>query len=295
MQARTASRPEMHDIVSDEFTQNAHCDERLGTGEMNGTIKLISTDFDGTLHAEFEKPPVALAAQRMLEAFQTTGVKWVINTGRDLPSLLQSLQNLRLSIWPDYVVTVERAIHERRDSRYIGLADWNARCDRAHERIFARVRPDVPRLTEWINRRFEAKVYDDAYSPLCLIAGSSLDAEVIHSYLNDYCRQVPKLVVVRNHIYARLSHADYNKGSALAEIARLVGATPDQTVAAGDHLNDLPMLSKACARWLIAPSNAVEEVKALVRQQNGHVSDEPNGYGLAQGLARIRTTGGFAL
>ncbi|MBI2947035.1 MAG: HAD hydrolase family protein [Verrucomicrobia bacterium] len=254
---------------------------------MHDPIKLLSTDFDGTLHEESDEPPIPFPAQRMIGRMQARGVIWVINTGRDLPSLLDSLVRARFPNRPDFVVTVEREIHERRDSTYIGWADWNSRCGKAHERIFAQVRSDMPRLANWINRRFEAKVYEDTYSPLCLIAQSSQDADVIHDYLNDYCSNVPNLTVVRNHIYARLSHADYNKGSALAEIARRVGVTPGETAAAGDHLNDLPMLSTTRARWLIAPSNAVEQVKALVRQQNGYVSDQPHGYGLARGLEQI--------
>jgi HAD superfamily hydrolase (TIGR01484 family) len=257
---------------------------------MQRPIKLLSTDFDGTLHEESENPPIPFPAQEIIGRLQSKGMIWVINTGRDLPSLLSSLDRARLPNWPDFVVTVEREIHERRDSEYVGLAEWNARCGQEHERVFAQVRPDVPRLADWINGRFEAKVYEDAYSPLCLIAQSSQDADVIHDYLDGYCGGIPDLTVVRNHIYARLSHANYNKGSALSEIARRVGVTPDETAAAGDQMNDLPMLSTTRARWLIAPSNAVEEVKAQVRQQDGYVSDEPHGFGLARGLERIEAT-----
>jgi hypothetical protein len=49
-------------------------------------------------------------------------------------------------------------------------------------------------------------------------------------------------------------------------------------------MNDLPMLRRERARWLVAPSNAIESVKESVRQQGGFVSEEPNGYGVARGL-----------
>jgi len=81
-----------------------------------------------------------------------------------------------------------------------------------------------------------------------------------------------------------LSHSDYNKGSALNEIGRLLGVGSEQIVAAGDHLNDLPMLKRSSARWLIAPHNAVEAVKKIVREQDGYVSTERCGTGVAQGL-----------
>jgi hydroxymethylpyrimidine pyrophosphatase-like HAD family hydrolase len=53
---------------------------------------------------------------------------------------------------------------------------------------------------------------------------------------------VPHLAVVRNDVYIRFAHDAYNKGTALREIARRLNVTPEETVAAGDHHNDLPML-----------------------------------------------------
>jgi len=89
---------------------------------------------------------------------------------------------------------------------------------------------------------------------------------------------------VRKEVYARFSHRAYSKGTALSEITRQVGCTADDVLAAGDHLNDLPMLSCEHARWLVAPANAVDSVKEAVRRQKGFVSDEPHGYGVARGL-----------
>jgi hydroxymethylpyrimidine pyrophosphatase-like HAD family hydrolase len=105
--------------------------------------------------------------------------------------------------------------------------------------------------------------------------------------LEEYCQSVPDLTVVRNDVYARFSHADFNKGSALGEIGRRLGIGSEHTVAAGDHYNDLPMLSTRYCRWLIAPGNAIPEVKDAVRRQSGHVSEESFGYGVAQGLRSL--------
>jgi len=251
---------------------------------MPSPIQIISTDFDGTLFAEFENPPVPDELQRLLGRLQQAGAKWVINTGRDLSSLLESLARARLSVRPDYLVVVEREIYVRDKAQYVGLADWNRDCARAHQELFARVRADLDRLVAWVNERFDAAVYEDSYSPFCLIAENKGDADVIHDFLNAYCAQVPKLTVVRNDVYARFCHEAYSKGTALAEIARGLGISPDQVFAAGDHLNDLPMLTRERARWLAAPSNAIDLVKETVRRQDGFVSDQPHGYGVARGL-----------
>src|SRR5579864_8331843 len=172
---------------------------------MSLPIKLISTDFDGTLFAEFENPPVPLALQKSILQLQEKGARWVINTGRDLSSLMESLGRARLEIKPDFLVVVEREIFIRHDSQFVECHDWNRACTEAHRVLFERVQPDLPKLTSWVRDRFHATLYEDIYSPLCLIAESNNDADAIHRYLEEYCKSVPGLTVVRNDVYARFS------------------------------------------------------------------------------------------
>ena len=74
-------------------------------------------------------------------------------------------------------------------------------------------------------------------------------------------RRVPGFHFRRNTIYVRFCHEDYSKGTALAELARLIGLGRDEIFAAGDHYNDLPMLDGRHARWVACPANAVIAVK----------------------------------
>lgn len=248
--------------------------------------RLIATDFDGTIFAEFENPPVPPELEAALATLQSRGARWVINTGRDLPALLETLGRARLRVQPDFLVLVERELYRHDGVRYVPFEDWNRRCAAAHAALFARVLPDVPRLTAWVNARFQAMVYADAYSPFCLVASRTEDAEAICAHLEAYCREVPGLTVVRNDVYARFSHVDFSKGTALAELTRHLGLTPDAVLAAGDHLNDLPMLRRACARWLVCPANAVPEVQAQVRREGGEVSPLRHGRAVAAALGR---------
>jgi len=247
-------------------------------------IRLISTDFDGTLFAEFESPPIPAELTDLIARLQAQGAKWVINTGRDLSSLMESLGRTGISIQPDFLVLVEREIHHHQKSRYVGLEEWNGNCSRTHAELFNGIRDDLPRVIEWINERFHAQIYQDAYSPLCLIASDNGDMDAISDYLNEYCRNIPHLTVVRNDVYARFSHVAYNKGSALAEITRQLGLHCEQVFAVGDHFNDLPMLSRSYARFLAAPSNAIPLVQRTVREQGGYVSSGPHGRGVAEAM-----------
>jgi len=247
-------------------------------------IKLISTDFDGTLFAEFENPPIPGRVVNLIADLQAQGAKWVINTGRDMSSLMETLARARISIQPDYLVLVEREIYRHDGVRYAPVETWNAACARDHAALFARVRPAVSELTAWVNSRFRATVYEDAYSPFCLIAGNNDDADVIQERLDAFCAQFPQLTVVRNDVYARFSHAAYNKGTALSELTRRHGWSASDVFAAGDHLNDLPMLCSNFARWLAAPDNAIDAVKEAVTRQEGFVSHFAHGEGVAEGL-----------
>lgn len=251
---------------------------------MSLPIKLISTDFDGTLHADFENPPVPLDLQQLIGDLQEQGVKWVINTGRDLSSVMEGVARARLSVKPDFLVVVEREIYCHEASQYISSHAWNEGCKLAHAELFSRVRQDVPRLIDWVNKRFTATLYEDDYSPFCLAAECNEDADAIHAFLEEYCREVPHLSVVRNDVYARFAHMRYNKGTALAEVARQLGIKREEVFAAGDHLNDLPMLSGEYAACVVCPDNAIPVVKDLIRRQNGYISHQPWGHGVARGL-----------
>src|SRR6266481_3002440 len=97
------------------------CSDDVLNSPMTAPIKLISTDFDGTIFAEFENPPISRGLQDLIGALQDQGAKWVINTGRDMTSLMESLARAQIPIEPDALVLVEREIHWHQDSRYIGL------------------------------------------------------------------------------------------------------------------------------------------------------------------------------
>lgn len=251
---------------------------------MAAPIRLISTDFDGTIFAEFEQPPVPRTLQAALAAFQARGARWVINTGRDLSSLMEALGRAHLEVRPDYLVLVERELYRHDGVRYVGMEDWNRRCEADHAELFARVRPEVPRLTAWIRERFDAMVYEDAFSPFCLIAEANGDADVICAYLEEVCREIPGLSVVRNDVYARFSHRGYSKGTALAELTRQLGLDAAHVFAAGDHYNDLPMLDRRVAHRLVCPANAIAAVKRQVTAQGGEVSPLAHGFAVAAAL-----------
>jgi HAD superfamily hydrolase (TIGR01484 family) len=250
-------------------------------------LRLISTDFDGTIHTDFADAPVPLALQRKLGELQAKGVLWVINTGRDLSSLMEGIGRSHLRVMPDYVVTVEREIHRHDGGHYQSVEPWNSRCLQDHAAVFGERAADILALMRSLEKRFDAAFYNDNWSPLCAIARSNAQMDAIQAELDAYCREAADLVAVRNDVYVRLSHRAYSKGTALQEIQRLSGLGAAQTLAAGDHLNDLPMLRPEVARWLVTPANGLPPVKAQVAAHGGFLASELCGDGVLEGLTKL--------
>ncbi|MBL6765871.1 MAG: HAD hydrolase family protein, partial [Verrucomicrobiae bacterium] len=110
----------------------------------------------------------------------------------------------------------------------------------------------------------------------------------IDARLADLATVRPEVTWMRNDVYARLCHSDYSKGTALLEIQRLLGLTPEVVFTVGDHLNDLSMLAPEVARYFAVPKNAVTPVIERVEKLEGRVSEYSFGLAVANELARLR-------
>lgn len=250
-------------------------------------VRLLSTDFDGTIHEDFATPRIPHALQEAIAAFQARGGLWVINTGREMASLMESLGRGHVAVQPDFLILVEREIYRRDHGRYVPVEPWNGRCTADHSEVFRASERPIRQLMESLSERFDATFYQDAFSPLCVIARSNPQMDAIQAELEVFCAGVPKLVAVRNDVYVRLSHVGYSKGTALSELGRILGIGPEGRFAAGDHLNDLPMLRREHAHHLASPSNALPLVKNQVVAEGGYVALQTAGNGILEALRRL--------
>src|SRR2546428_10275385 len=105
-----------------------------------------------------------------------------------------------------------------------------------------------------------------------LRAKSAEEMERIVEFIEGARAKEPKFNYQRNTIYLRFCHADYHKGAALAELARLIDIPRENIFAAGDHHNDISMLDGQVAAMPACPANAIEEVKAAVHDAGGYVA-----------------------
>ncbi|HEX4640977.1 MAG TPA: hypothetical protein VH252_06295, partial [Chthoniobacterales bacterium] len=70
---------------------------------MGAPIRLLSTDFDGTLVAHGSDPVLDRDCMECIEALQVDGVLWAINTGRSVDLLESGLTDLAFPIHPDFI------------------------------------------------------------------------------------------------------------------------------------------------------------------------------------------------
>lgn len=247
---------------------------------------LLSTDFDGTLAGPFEQEPSLAPAffEWLGEMKKRRPVIWTINTGRDWQSLGSELGLRNPPFWPDWVVLIEREIYQVKEQRIFSFEDWNRACERAHDTLFHKAEALLEELHQRLEQTSGLQIISDPGSPFGLIAESEEQGDEVAQVLREVLPREPQLAAVRNSIYFRFSHADYNKGTCLDRIGRELGIAPSHRFAAGDHYNDVPMLRHRFAHHLACPGNAIDEVRQLVRQEGGYLSQGAISEGIAEAL-----------
>ena len=248
-------------------------------------IRLLSTDFDGTLVDHFATPPVSPAVFEMFAKLRRSGVLWAVNTGRGLEFTLDGLRQFNFPVEPDYILTNEREVFHRNPAgEWQDFGDWNRRCSEAHDWLFQSEAAFVEQMLRFLETKTEASPIYENKRPVGLVAGSDEEMDRVVEYLHTVRGPDSLFHYQRNTVFLRFCHAHYSKGSALGELCRLIGISAEETFAAGDHHNDLSMLDGRFARWPTAPGNAIDEVKTAVRSAGGYVADARCSEGVVEAL-----------
>jgi HAD superfamily hydrolase (TIGR01484 family) len=248
-------------------------------------IKLLSTDFDGTLVDHFTVPPVSPDLFDLFRELRSRGVMWAVNTGRELHHIEDGLREFNFPIEPDFVLTAEREVfHREPGGAWKDFGDWNERCYRAHDELFERSRMLLDDIGEYLRKDAKAHAIFEGDRMVGLAAESDAEMDRICVFLENERLRVPGFHFMRNTVYVRFCHEDFSKGTALGELGRLLNIGPEHTFAAGDHYNDLPMLDGRHAKWVMCPANSVEAVKATVKAAGGYIAKGECSVGVVEAL-----------
>lgn len=253
---------------------------------MASAIKLLSTDFDGTLVARDNHPVFDERCMDLIRQLQNDGALWAINTGRSVDLLESGLADFAFPFRPDFILTSERDVFRPSETggAWEAYGDWNDRCARDHRELFSSASSVLGEIIDFINHRTKARVIYEPEGPAGLIAASEEEMDRVTEFIEEARARQPKFNYQRNTVYLRFCHADYHKGAALAELARLIDIPRQNIFAAGDHHNDISMLDGSAAAMPSCPANAIPEVKDAVRAAGGHVARSEFGAGVHEAL-----------
>ena len=250
---------------------------------------LFCFDFDGTLVDEAPHPAVHPGLNAFLESVHAQEGIWAVNTGRTLFQALDGLAKHSIRPLPDYVMAKERELYGRgRFNRWVDLGDWNKRCQKEHKRFLKTHRKFFKRMRHYVESETAARYIDGAEETPGVVATSDEEMARICSFIDEERRGDELLSYQRNSVYLRFSHAAYDKGTVLQELARQLGLGPAQICAAGDNHNDLAMLRPEVAGYRVCPSNAIPEVQALVKSSpGGLIGAGRSSFGVLEAIPRL--------
>lgn len=250
---------------------------------------LLAFDFDGTLFTPDSQPPVPSDFFKIIkEVRENQQCLWGINTGRSLMQTVQGINEARFPFLPDYIIAREREIYTpNKFGRWLPVKAWNKGCDKDHKRLFRKNRRLMKQMRQWIEQETSATWGEQEGEPAGVIASSAEEMNRITQWLNQQLENTPLLGFQRNAIYLRFSHQNYHKGSALAEVGKLTGITPEKTFAIGDGHNDLDMMDVNIASHLACPGNACPEIKERISEVGGYIAQGLAGDGAIEALLHL--------
>ncbi len=248
-------------------------------------IRLLSTDFDGTLVDHHAEPAVNPLLFSVLKDLRSRGVHWAINTGRDLTFVDDGLREFQFPVEPDFVLTSEREVfHRGPGGTWQDFGDWNQRCYEAHDRLFEMSTDLLSDVLRFLDSGINATPIHEGSRMVGLAAESESEMDKVCTFLELERGRVPGFAYMRNTIWVRFCHEAYSKGTALGELGRLTNIHRDEIFAVGDHFNDLPMLDGIHAKWVSCPANAAPAVQTVVSQAGGYIAKKKASSGVLEAL-----------
>jgi hypothetical protein len=222
----------------------------------------------------------------LIRDLQDQGAAWAINTGRSVDLLESGLLDFSFPFRPDFILTSERDVFRpgANGNKWEPFGDWNDQCAREHAALFTASSSVLNQIIEFVNGGTKARIIYETEGPAGLITSSEEEMDRVVEFIEQARNGQPKFHYQRNTIYLRFCHADYHKGAALAELARLLGVPREEIFAAGDNHNDVSMLDGKFAGLAACPANSVDEVKDTVRQASGYVANQDCGAGVHEAL-----------
>src|SRR5437763_12208532 len=166
-------------------------------------IRLLSTDFDGTLVAHGSDPVLDRGCMECIETLQRDGVVWAINTGRSVDLLESGLTDLEFPIHPDFILTSERDIFRRASnggSKWEPFGDWNERVARKHAELFHSAKSVLAEVVDFVTQKTKARLLYHSAGLEGMVAENEEELDRVAAIIDRARAKQPKLHYQRNTV-----------------------------------------------------------------------------------------------
>jgi len=237
-------------------------------------IRLLATDFDGTLVGRLEDLKYIPEFMQSVVALRAAGGKWVISTGRSLHRFRDVFKPFVLAgLRPDFLIVEHVFVYSVTALGYQPHVIWNTqtifrqwhdRCKAAKfirqwHKIFTQAAPHMVTLHQTrthVLMRFDSEE-------------NAVSAEEI---LRTQMTGCPHVYAIRQDVTIEMQVAAFDKGLALMELVRHLGLSSRDVLAIGDGDNDICMLEESVVGMTGCPANSGWSVMQAVKERQGHIS-----------------------
>jgi hydroxymethylpyrimidine pyrophosphatase-like HAD family hydrolase len=237
-------------------------------------IRLLATDFDGTIFRYGNESHLYTAFSERISAMRADGAKWMVCSGRTLHNLRSASRRLlSLNIKPDYILVRHWLVM----SEFLGI--WLPDIVLTAN-IFSRRREEALRLS-----RMVANIVRELHEALhrCRIVyverfhirvqcRSDEDMDTALRIVEEY-RVLSKFVTVgHGGVELDVRYIPYAKATAVAALAHRYSIPPDEILTVGDGRSDLGMMTAGIAAMIGCPSNGRRDTIQFVSERGGHIA-----------------------
>jgi hydroxymethylpyrimidine pyrophosphatase-like HAD family hydrolase len=256
-------------------------------------IKLFIFDFDGTAlggHEPYSQFPDDFST--FLDKLRQKKILWAVNSGWSINGQMQVIKSSTVRSFPAFLIgDTGREIGIAKDGsieKDRSYSDFILQCDadfRANNgNMIGQMLIELLKSKLLISYTFDFHHRNTVHAccentnrgKLLQFFSPLLESELFYlmeSVKDQYCcTLIPTYV---------------NKRDAIQIMQKRLGISADQTVFAGDEINDQPVLDPSTARWLVCSSNANELVKRKVQKLGGIVAKQSYSWGVIEGVSQL--------
>ncbi len=205
-----------------------------------------------------------------------------------MPQVLEGMVESKFPFLPDFVVAREREVFFPNEfGRFVGYKEWNDRCESAIKTLFSKAQKSLAAVKREVEERTTAQYIELKGEPAGVISSTEDEMERIVKEILPMVAAEEKFGWQRNSIYLRFGHRDFQKGTALSEVARIFGICTENTFAMGDSHNDLEMLDTDHSGIAACPANSVAAIQELIQKRGGLLTKSATGLGVVEALRSL--------